>query len=55
MLSPGDRQPKASEAGADHAKAMRASCFLDKNEMPMVALHWEHYFKHILNQCNTHL
>ena len=21
--------------------------FLDKNEMPMVALHWEHYFKHI--------
>lgn len=21
--------------------------YLDKNEMPMVALHWEHYFKHI--------
>lgn len=24
--------------------------FLDKNGMPMVALHWEHYFKHILNK-----
>ena len=27
--------------------------FLDKNEMPMVALHWEHYFKHILNKYNS--
>ena len=26
--------------------------FLDKNEMPMVALHWEHYFKHIRNKYN---
>lgn len=26
--------------------------FLDKNEMPMVALHWEHYFKHILDKYN---
>ncbi len=26
--------------------------FLDKNEMPMVALHWEHYFKHICNKYN---
>lgn len=26
--------------------------FLDKNGMPMVALHWEHYFKHILNKYN---
>lgn len=27
--------------------------FLDKNEMPMVALHWEHYFKHILSKYNS--
>ena len=27
--------------------------FLDKNGMPMVALHWEHYFKHILNKYNS--
>ena len=27
--------------------------FLDKNEMPMVCLHWEHYFKHILNKYNS--
>lgn len=26
--------------------------FLDKNEMPMVALHWENYFKHICNKYN---
>lgn len=27
--------------------------FLDKNGMPMVALHWKHYFKHILNKYNS--
>lgn len=27
--------------------------FLDKNGMPMVALHWEHYFKHILKKYNS--
>lgn len=27
--------------------------FLDKNGMPMVAIHWEHYFKHILNKYNS--
>ena len=27
--------------------------FLDKNAMPMVALHWEHYFKHIRNKYNS--
>lgn len=27
--------------------------FLDKNGMPMVALHWEHYFKHILDKYNS--
>ncbi len=26
---------------------------LDKNSMPMVALHWEHYFKHIRNKYNS--
>lgn len=27
--------------------------FLDKNENPMVALHWEHYFQHILEKYNS--
>ncbi len=27
--------------------------FLDKNDMPMVCLHWEHYFKHIRNKYNS--
>ena len=27
--------------------------FLDKNGMPMVALHWEKYFKHILEKYNS--
>jgi integrase len=27
--------------------------FLDKNDMPMVSLHWEHYFKHIRNKYNS--
>ena len=27
--------------------------FLDKDEMPMVALHWEKYFKHILDKYNS--
>ena len=26
--------------------------FLDKNDMPMVALHWEKYFQHILEKYN---
>ena len=26
--------------------------FLDKNNIPMVALHWEKYFKHILEKYN---
>ena len=26
--------------------------FFDKNDMPMVSLHWEHYFKHICQKYN---
>ena len=26
--------------------------FFDKNEMPMISLHWEHYFKHICQKYN---
>ena len=26
--------------------------YLDKNDMPMVALHWEHYFQHIVEKYN---
>ena len=28
--------------------------FLDKNGMPMVAMHWEHYFQHIRAKYNAH-
>lgn len=27
--------------------------FFDKDDRPMVAMHWEHYFKHILNKYNS--
>lgn len=27
--------------------------FLDKNDMPMVALHWEKYFQHIREKYNS--
>ena len=27
--------------------------YLDKNGRPMVALHWEHYFKHICQKYNS--
>ena len=27
--------------------------YLDKNNMPMVALHWEKYFQHILSKYNS--
>ncbi len=27
--------------------------YFDKNNMPMVALHWEHYFKHALDKYNS--
>lgn len=27
--------------------------FLDKNDKPMVAMHWEHYFKHICQKYNS--
>ena len=27
--------------------------YLDKNDMPMVALHWEKYFQHILQKYNN--
>lgn len=27
--------------------------FLDKNEMPMVAMHWEKYFQHICKKYNS--
>lgn len=27
--------------------------YLDKNDMPMVAMHWEHYFQHIVEKYNN--
>lgn len=32
--------------------AYKGFLYLDKNEMPMVALHWEKYFQHILEKYN---
>ena len=29
------------------------SLYLDKNDMPMVALHWEEYFHHICQKYNS--
>ena len=29
--------------------------FLDKNDMPMVALHWEKYLEHIVQKYNKNL
>jgi len=27
--------------------------YLDKNDMPMVALHWEKYFQHVVEKYNS--
>ena len=32
---------------------MTGFLFLDKNDMPMVALHWEKYFQHIREKYNS--
>jgi len=32
---------------------MAGFLFLDKNDMPMVALHWEKYFQHIREKYNS--
>ena len=45
-----NRQPPKQEPIID---GYTGFLFLDKNGMPMVALHWEHYFKHILNKYNS--
>ena len=45
-----ERRPKPSKEPA--VSGVSGFLFLDKNEMPMVALHWEHYFKHIRQKYN---
>lgn len=34
--------------------AYKKFLFLDKNDMPMVALHWEKYFQHIVRSITRH-
>lgn len=43
------KKPKAEPMIEGHSGFL----FLDKNEMPMVALHWEKYFKHVLDKYNS--
>ena len=45
-----ERRPKPSKEPA--VSGVSGFLFLDKKEMPMVALHWEHYFKHIRQKYN---
>ena len=32
---------------------LKVSLYLDKNDMPMVALHWEKYFEHVITKYNS--
>lgn len=45
-----ERRPKPSKEPV--VGGVSGFLFLDKNGMPMVALHWEHYFKHIRQKYN---
>lgn len=44
-----NRQPPRVEPIIEGASGF---LFFDKNDMPMVSLHWEHYFKHICQKYN---
>lgn len=44
-----NRQPPRVECIIEGASGF---LFFDRNDMPMVSLHWEHYFKHICQKYN---
>ena len=48
------KKPKIEPSVADaNGKLHCGFLFLDKNNMPMVALHWEKYFQHIREKYNS--
>ncbi|MDO5392767.1 MAG: integrase DNA-binding domain-containing protein [Eubacteriales bacterium] len=48
------RNPKCEPVIRDKdGKLYHGFLYLDKNGMPMVALHWEKYFQHIINKYNN--
>lgn len=48
------RKPKCEPVIRDKdGKLYHGFLYLDKNDMPMVALHWEKYFQHIINKYNN--
>lgn len=48
------KKPKKEPVVRDkNGKRYQGFLYLDKNEMPMVALHWEKYFQHIINKYNN--
>lgn len=50
----GRKKPKIEPTVADsNGKLYCGFLFLDKNDMPMVALHWEKYFQHIREKYNS--
>lgn len=49
----GRKKPKTEPKVADaNGKTYKGFLYLDKNDMPMVALHWEKYFQHICEKYN---
>ena len=48
------RKPKCEPVIRDKdGKLYHGFLYLDKNDMPMVALHWEKYFQHIISKYNN--
>lgn len=48
------RKPKIEPTVRDkNGKLYHGFLYLDKNDMPMVALHWEKYFQHIITKYNS--
>lgn len=48
------RKPKVEPTVRDkNGKLYHGFLYLDQNDMPMVALHWEKYFQHILTKYNN--
>ena len=48
------KRPKIEPTVRDkNGKLYHGFLYLDKNDMPMVALHWEKYFEHIITKYNS--
>ena len=53
MLPAHYRQQAKAQDRADDRQQVRLFLYLDKDGKPMVALHWEHYFKYIYQKYNS--